>query len=290
VVNFPAGGLTDGIARAFAQHVQQVTGQQVIIDNKPGAGGNIGAAQVARAPADGHTFLHSVSGTLIQNRVMFKTLGFDPDKDFTIVSGTPSGVLPVVVHKSVPVANLKEFIEYARTNKVNFGSWAPGSAAHIFAQALNEKFKLTIEVVNYKGEAPMWQDMGAASLQAAMGSPQAFNALLVKGDIKPIVAPGSVRAAKFPDLSTAAEQGFTDPPFNLRGWLALSAPSATPKPIVQKMSDLWVAAADSEPGRRMMESFGLTEKPLNHEAVTKDYAVLKGILIPLVLALGIAPE
>jgi len=290
VVNFPAGGLTDGIARAFAQHVQQATGQQVIIDNKPGAGGNIGASQVARAPADGYTFLHSVSGTLIQNRVMFKSLGFDPDKDFTIVSGTPSGVLPVVVHKSVPVSNLKELIDYARGNRVNFGSWAPGSAAHIFAQALNEKFGLKIEVVNYKGEAPMWQDMGSGSLQAAMGSPQAFNALLVKGDIKPIVAPGSVRAGKFPELSTAVEQGFTDNAFGLRGWLALSAPSATPKPIVQKMSDLWVAAADSEPGRRMMESFGLTEKPLNHEEVTKDYAVLKATLIPLVLALGIAPE
>ena len=95
VVNFPAGGLTDGIARAFAQHVQQATGQQVIIDNKPGAGGNIGAAQVSRAPADGYTFLHSVSSTLIQNRVMFKTLGFDPDKDLTIISGTSSGVPPV---------------------------------------------------------------------------------------------------------------------------------------------------------------------------------------------------
>src|SRR3954470_2854612 len=112
VVNFPAGGLTDGIARAFGQSVQQATGQQVIIDNRPGASGNIGAAMVARAPADGYTFLHSVSSTLVQNRAMFKSLGFDPDKDLTIVSGTSSGVLPVVVHKSVPVSNLKEFVDY----------------------------------------------------------------------------------------------------------------------------------------------------------------------------------
>src|SRR5215203_6907815 len=128
VVNFPAGGLTDGIARAFGQHVQQATGQQVIIDNKPGASGNIGAALVARSPADGYTFLHSVSSTLIQNRVMFKSMGFDPDKDLTIISGTSSGVLPVVVYKTVPVSNLKEFVEYARGKPVNFGSWAPGSA------------------------------------------------------------------------------------------------------------------------------------------------------------------
>jgi tripartite-type tricarboxylate transporter receptor subunit TctC len=290
VVNFPAGGLTDGIARAFGQHVQQVTGQQVIIDNKPGASGNIGAALVSRAPADGYTFLHSVSSTLVQNRVMFKTLGFDPDKDLTVVSGTSSGVLPVVVHKSVPVSNLKEFVEYARTNKVNFGSWALGSSAHVFAQGLNEKFGLKIEVVTYKGEAPMWQDMGAGQLQAAMGSPQAFNALLVKGEIKPIAAPARVRAGKFPDLPTSIEQGFADDMFVVRGWLALAVPAAAPKPIVQKMSDLWVAAADSEPGRKMMESFGLTEKPMGHEEVMKDYEVLKATVIPRIVALGIMPE
>ena len=81
------------------------------------------------------------------------------------------GVLPVVVHKSVPVTNLKEFVEYAKKNKVNFGSWALGSSSHIFAQSLNEKHGLSIEVVTYKGEKPMWQDMGAGQLQAAMGSP-----------------------------------------------------------------------------------------------------------------------
>src|SRR4029079_7424523 len=84
VVNFPAGGLTDGIARAFGQHVQQAPGQQVIIANRPGASGNIGAALVARSPADGYTFLHSVSSTLIQNRAMFKQLGVDTDYAYTI--------------------------------------------------------------------------------------------------------------------------------------------------------------------------------------------------------------
>jgi tripartite-type tricarboxylate transporter receptor subunit TctC len=292
VVNFPAGGLTDGIARAFGQAVQQATGHQVIIDNKPGASGNIGAAQVARAPADGYTFLHSVSSTLVQNRVMFKTLGFDPDRDFTIVSGTSSGVLPVVVHKSLPaeVRDLRSLIDYARSHKINWGSWALGSSSHIFAQRLNEKYGLAIEVVTYKGEAPMWQDMGAGSLQAAMGSPQAMNALLAKGDVRPVVAPSRVRYVKLPDVTTSTEQGFDDPALTVRGWLALAAPAATPKEIVQRMSDLWVAAAESAPGRRMMESFGLTEKPLSHPEVMADYEVLKKMLIPLIVSLGIKPE
>jgi tripartite-type tricarboxylate transporter receptor subunit TctC len=199
-------------------------------------------------------------------------------------------VLPVVVHKSVPVGNLKEFVEYAKANKVNFGSWALGSSAHIFAQGLNEKFGLKIEVVTYKGEAPMWQDMGAGSLQAAMGSPQAMNALLVKGEVKPIAAPSRVRAGKLPDVPTSIEQGLTDDAFVVRGWLALAAPAATPKEIVNRMSDLWVAAADSVPGRRMMDSFGLTEKPMPHEEVMKDYEVLKATVIPRIVALGIKPE
>ena len=292
IVNFPPAGLTDGIARAFGQSVQQATGQQVIIDNKPGASGNIGATQVARSAPDGYTFLHSVSSTLIQNRVMFKTLGFDPDRDLTIVSGTSSGVLPVVVHKSTPaeVKDLRSFIEYAKGRKINWGSWALGSSSHIFAQRLNEKYGLSLEVVTYKGESPMWQDMGAGSLQAAMGSPQAMNALLVKNEVRPIVAPSRVRYVKLPEVSTSVEQGFDDPALTVRGWLALAAPAAVPKEIVRRMSELWVAAADSEPGRKMMENFGLTEKPLTHEEVMADYQYLKTILIPLIVALGIKPE
>jgi len=247
VVNFPAGGLTDGIARAFGQHVQQATGQQVIVDNKPGASGNIGAAQVARAPADGYTFLHSVSSTLVQNRVMFKSLGFDPDKDLTIVSGTSSGVLPVVVHKSVPaeVKDLKSFIAWAKGQKINWGSWALGSSAHIFAQHLNEKYGLAIEVVTYKGEAPMWQDMGAGSLQAAMGSPQAMNALLVKQEVRPIVAPSQVRYVKLPDVKTTAEQGF--PTVRIGHWAGLFAPRGTPQAIIERMNvELQTAVRSAE--------------------------------------------
>src|SRR5690606_11115589 len=104
--------------------------------------------------------------------------------------------LPGVVHKSLTaeVKDLKSFIEDANKNKVNFGSWALGSSAHIIAQTLNEKYGLTMAVVTYRGEAPMWQDMGAGQLQAAMGSPQAMNALIVKGDVRGIEAPSKVRA------------------------------------------------------------------------------------------------
>jgi len=287
VVSLPAGGLTDAIARVLGQYVSDTTGQQVLIVNKPGASGNIAAAQIARAPADGYTFLFCLSSTLVQNRVMFKTLGFDPDKDFTIVSGMPAGPLPIVVHKSVPATNLKGLIEYARKNKVNFGSWALGSSAHVIAKSLNDKYGLSMEVVTYKGEAPMWQDMGAGLLQVAMGSPQAMNFLVAQGDIRGIVIPSKVRAKLFPAVSTAEEQGFTDDYYYGSGWFALVAPAATPKGIIKRMSELWVAAAESEAGKKMMESFDLIEKPMQHEEVTADYELLKKTAIPRILELGI---
>ena len=290
VVNFPAGGQTDAIARGFGQHVGNATGQLVIVDNKPGASGNIGAAIVARAPADGHTFLQSVSGTLVQNRVMFKSQGFDPDKDLIIVAGISSGAVPVVVHKSVPASNLREFVEYARTHKVSWGSWAIGSASHVFAQGLNQKFGLNIEVVTYRGEAPMWQDMGAGSLQAAMGSPFAMNALLAKGEIRAIATPGTVRGPTLQNVPTSSEQGFTDDAFQVLGFQVLAAPAGTPKEIVRKMSDLWVQAADSEPGRKMMDAAALNQKPMPHEQAVAAYEEVKARVIPLVMGLGITPE
>ena len=287
IVNFAPGGLTDGIARVYSEHVSKKLGQQLLIDNKPGAGGNIGAGLVARAAPDGYTFLHTVSGTLVQNRVLYAKLGFDPDKDFVPVAATPSGELPVAVHKSVPVSSIKELIEYARKNKVSFGSWAPGSGAHIVCAKLNELYDLKMEIVHYRGEGPMWVDMGSGSLQAAMGSYQALKPLLTNGTIKLIGLPARRRNIKFPDMPTMTEQGFTHAAFSQFGWLGLFAPAGTPMDIVKRMSAVWVEAADSEGGRKMYETFGLHEKPLNHEEMAVDLERLKARMIPLVRELGV---
>ena len=287
IVNFAPGGLTDGIARVFGNEVAKKTGQQVIVDNKPGAGGNIGAAIVARAPADGYTYLHTVSGTIVQNRVLYDQLGFDPDKDFVPVAATPSGELPIAVHKSIPVSSVKELVEYAKTNRVSFGSWAPGSTAHIVCAKLNELYGVKMEIVHYRGEGPMWIDMGSGSLQAAMGSYQALQPLLAKGDIKIIGMPARRRNAKFPDLPTMTEQGFSHMAFSLFGWLGLFSPAGTPMDVVKKMSAMWVEAAQSEGGRKMYETFGLHEKPLNHDEMVKDLELLKSRMIPLVKELGV---
>jgi tripartite-type tricarboxylate transporter receptor subunit TctC len=156
---------------------------------------------------------------------------------------------------------------------VNFGSWALGSSAHIFAQALNEKYGLKMEIVTYKGEAP---DVAGHGRRLAAGGGDGQSAgderLACEGRYpwhRRAVQGARFTAARRADV--AREQGFDDDSFTFWGWLALAAPAATPKEVVKKMSDLWVAAADSEPGRKMMQGFGLVEKPLTHEAVMVDY-------------------
>lgn len=290
VVGYPPGGATDILARLIGQRLSERLGQQFIIENKPGAGGNIGAAQVSKEAADGYTFLHTVSSTLVQGRVLYNNLGFDPDKDFTLVAGTNSGALPLVVHKSVPASNVKELVAWAKTNKVSFGTWAAGSAAHIVCQQLNKLYDLKMEPVHYRGEAPMWQDMNAGSLQVAMGSYQALRPLLEKDVIRPIGIPGPARAPLLPNVPTMAEQGYDHPAFRIYGYLVLAAPSGVPKEIVARLSTLWIEAAQSEGGRKMMESFGLRDLPLGHVEISADYENLKKQLIPLVQELGVKLE
>src|SRR6185436_19265510 len=112
VVSYPAGGLTDIFARAYGDYVSKQVGQTVVIENKAGAGGTVGALEVKRAPADGHTLLFTISTTMIMNKVLYKSLPYDPDKDFVLLSYMPSGSLPFIVHSNTGATNLKEFAEY----------------------------------------------------------------------------------------------------------------------------------------------------------------------------------
>ncbi len=119
VVSYPAGGLTDIFARAYGDYISKQVGQTVVVENKAGAGGTVGALEVKRAAADGYTLLFTISTTMIMNKVLYKSLPYDPDKDFVLLSYMPSGSLPFVVNTGTGATNLKEFAEYAKKNKTN---------------------------------------------------------------------------------------------------------------------------------------------------------------------------
>ena len=167
VVGYPAGGQTDVFARLYGEYVQQQTGQQWLVENKSGAGGSIAAGEVKRAAPDGHTLMFTISTTMIMNRVLYKSLPYDTERDFALVSIMPSGGLPLVAATKTGAANLKEFIEHAKRNdKTSIGTYAAGSFAHIAVAELNKQYGLKIEPVHYRGEAPMWTDLGGGSIES----------------------------------------------------------------------------------------------------------------------------
>src|SRR4051795_6712562 len=127
VVSTPAGGITDAFARSYGDYISQKLGQPVIVENKTGASGALAAQSVKESPADGYTLMYTISSTLLGNRLLLKSLAYDPDKDFTIVAVTPSGHLPLVVHSATNAKTIEEFVAYARGNKVTAGSYGIGS-------------------------------------------------------------------------------------------------------------------------------------------------------------------
>ena len=181
ICGWPAGGLTDLFSRAYGEYIQEKTGQTVTIENKTGAGGILGAQTVKSAPADGYTLMFTISATMIMNRVLYKSLPYDADKDFQLISYMSAGQLPFVIAAASGAKTINEFFEMAKTKKFTFGTYGAGTYAHIAITELNKKFGTDVGIVHYRGEAPMWQDFNAGVIQAATGSYQAASNALKSG-------------------------------------------------------------------------------------------------------------
>jgi tripartite-type tricarboxylate transporter receptor subunit TctC len=233
VVPYPAGGQTDGIARAFGDYLARQVGKPVVIENKAGAGGTIGVTDVKRADPDGHTILCTISSSLIQNRLTVKDLPYDPEKDFvylSMVSGTGG---PVVVAKKTGVTNLKEFIDYAkRVGSLNWGSYGVGSTPHVLIETIGKQYGIKFEVVQYRGEAPMWNDIAAQILDGAAGSYAAA---------APVIQAGSG--------ILIGVTGDRLPPRTSRRWWSKARPAASTAPAPSRHSPF-------RPARRRISSSG----------------------------------
>ena len=289
IVGYPAGGQTDLFARSYGEYISQQTGQQVLVDNKPGAGGSLAALELKRAAPDGHTFMFTISTTVIMNRLLYKTLPYDMDKDFILVCVMPSGSLPTVVSTRTGVSNLKQFIEYARrTEKVNVGSYAAGSYAHMVVAELNKEFGLKMEAVHYKGEAPMWIDVGGNVLDAGTGSYGAVLPLLQTNRGKAIGV-SRKRLRPLPDVPTFQEQGVQSKAFQLTGFQSCVAHIGTPMPIIRRMSELLVAGGNTPKLQQVMQNFGVDDYAMSFEATQKLYQEEAPIWLDLVKNLNLTP-
>lgn len=290
VVSYPAGGLTDAFARAYGDYISQKIGQPVVVENKAGAGGIIGADLVAKSAPDGYTLLFTISTTMVMNRVLYKSLPYDPDKDFIPISFMSAGHLPFVIHKSVPATNLKEFAAWAKNNKVSIGTYAAGSYSHVAVAEMNKAFGLNMEAVHYRGEAPMWQDLAAGAIHGGSGSYQAMAGVLQSGTGKAIAVPQTTRMKKLPDVPTFLEQGVTAKAFQIRGWIGLFAPAAVPLAIVERLSSLMVEAGQSPRIRQMLDTFGIDDSATDRKTFEQILRDESPIWIDLVKQLGITPQ
>jgi len=290
VVGYPAGGLTDLFARAYGDYIAQRLGQPVVVENRPGAGGTVAAQAVKSAPADGYTLMFTITTTMVMNRVLYKNLPYDADKDFVLISSMFAGHLPTVAAKATGVTSLSEFAEYARKNKVSMGTYAAGSYAHMVVAELNKHFGLQMEAVHYRGEAPMWQDMAAGVIQAATASYAGASNVLQSGAGRAIAVPQMTRMRKLPDVATFQEQGVNSALFTLKGYICAVGPAGMPQEIVQRLSDLMVEGGKSERVQKLLDTFGIDESAAGHQAFRRLYDEENPIWLGLVRSLGLTPE
>jgi len=235
VVPYTPGGPTDIVARLVGQKLSDQLGQPVIVENKPGAGGNIGAEAVARAPADGYTLLLVTTGHTI-NPSLYPKISYDLKKDLAPVSLLTSGPMVVAVSPSLPVNNLQELIAYAKAKpgQLSFASAGNGSSTHLAPELFSMMAGIKMNHIPYKGSAPGLADVMAGNTQVAFDFMISAMPFVRGGKLKGLATTGRVRSPAAPDLPTVAEAGV--PGFEVIGWNGLMAPAGTPPDVVAKLN------------------------------------------------------
>jgi tripartite-type tricarboxylate transporter receptor subunit TctC len=238
IVPFPAGGTTDIVARILAQRMSETMGQPVVVDNKAGAGGAIGADLVAKAPADGYTLLmHNITFPLSSvAQALSNRSPFNAETDFAGVSIAVYVPFVLTAHPSVPAKDLRELAQLLRSQpqlQYNYGSTGPGSAVHVLGEAFKRSAKVEMQHVPFKGAAPLKQELMTGRIQ--IGGDQLSSSLadIRAGKIKAIATGASRRMSILPDVPTMREMGF--PELELEGWNGLFAPAKTPRDVLDHL-------------------------------------------------------
>jgi len=236
VVPYPPGGPTDIVARVLFQQVAEATGQQFLIDNRAGAGGNIGAELVAKSPPDGYTVLIGTTAHAI-NMSLFKNLGYDVQKDLMPVSLLTQGPLVLIAHPQFPASSIKEVIELAKTKPggLNFASSGNGQSTHLSAELFNTMAGIKMAHVPYKGSAPALTDVMSGQVDVMFDTTLSAMPFVKAGKLKALGLTSAVRSPAAPDVPTIAESGL--PGYEVFAWNGVLVPTGTPKAIIQQLND-----------------------------------------------------
>ena len=235
IVPFPAGGTTDVVARLLGQRLQEVWGQTVIVENKTGAGGNIGAVEVAKAPNDGYTLLMASGSIVTVNPHIYAKMPFDAAKDFVPITNVAQGPMVIVVGPNVAAKNITELIALAKAKPgvLNFGSAGIGSQVHMAGENFLYTAGIDVKHVPYKGESLALADVAGGSVEMLPGNLAAMLPFIKSGKVKALGVTGAERSPAAPDIPTVSESGL--PGFVNVGWFGLLAPAGTSKDIIDKV-------------------------------------------------------
>jgi tripartite-type tricarboxylate transporter receptor subunit TctC len=236
VVNFPPGGAADVIGRALAQQLSEQLKQQVVVTNRPGANGNLGADAVAKSPADGYTLLMSSGGAMTVNPFLYTNMPFDPVKDLTPVASAARVLVFLMCHPSVPAKDVKEFVAYVKAHpgKLSYGSAGSGSSPHLAGEMMKKQLGLFAVHVPYRGAAPALTDLLAGNVQF-MFDPGPGLRHAKEGRLKLLAVGSPRRSSQYPEVPTLAESGA--PGFDADTIFGIYAPGATPAAIVTQMHE-----------------------------------------------------
>jgi tripartite-type tricarboxylate transporter receptor subunit TctC len=256
VVPYPPGGPLDVIARLTAQKVAEGTKQPVIVDNKPGAGGNIGADLVAKSAPDGYTILMGAVATHAINPTLYASIPYDAARDFTPVTQLASTPNVLIVNPAIQAANVREFIAYAKANpgKLNFGSGSTGSAGHLAGELFKTMAGVDLVHVPYKGAAPAMQDLIGGQIQVMFDNLASAQGQVRAGKVRALAVTTAQRSALAPDLPTIAESGL--PGFDISTWFGIFVPAGTPRDVVDRLHTEFVKALAAPDVREKMVNLG----------------------------------
>jgi tripartite-type tricarboxylate transporter receptor subunit TctC len=234
VVPFPAGGATDVVARLLGQKLSQAWGTGVVVEDRPGAGGNIGADVVAKAAPDGYTLLMTSGSVVTANPFIYSSMTFDPAKDLVPITNVASGPQVIVVNNELPVKTLREFIAYVKANpgKLNYGSAGVGTQVHLATENFAYAAGLDMTHIPYKGEALALTDLMGGQVQMVTPNLGASINLIKQGKIRALAVTSARRSPELPEVPAVSE---VLPGFENAGWFGLMAPAGTPKEILDKV-------------------------------------------------------
>ncbi len=290
VVPFAAGGPNDVLGRVVAQKMSELLGQQIVIDNRAGGGGSTGTALVAVAPPDGYTLLFSGTSSLAVNPSLYKSLPYDPIKDFAPVglAGTAPSLL--VTHPSLPVKNLKELIALAKTHpgKLNFGSGGVGGTPHLAGELLKSLADIRIVHVPYRGAAPALTALTAGEVELYIGGVASVLPVVKRERARPLAVTSAKRTSLLPDIPTFIEAGIAG--YELENWYAIVAPAATPKAIVARLNGALEKAMGSADVRKRFGDLGTNAVASTPERLGEYHRQELVKWAKVIKAAGIKPE